>query len=220
LFLALEGLDGSGKTTVGGRIAALFRTRGREVVETREPGGTAIGESIRDVLLGFSADAMLPQTEALLFAASRAQHVGELILPALQRGAVVISDRFTDSSLAYQWGGRGLPLRQVRGIQDMATGGLEPDVTLLFELPAELAMARRRESADESNRLDREQLEFYRRVAAAYRELVAENPARWRVVDASRPPDEVWRAVVRALDEDGSFDQTPLNVGAIEEEPR
>ena len=176
-----------------------MRRIGYEVVETREPGGTAIGERIRKVLLGSAGDAMLPQTEALLFAASRAQHVGELILPALQRGAIVISDRFTDSSLAYQWGGRGLPLEAVLGIQGVATGGLEPDMKLLFELPAELAMSRRRANDGDNNRLDEEALDFYRRVAASYRALMAEDSERWRAIDASRSPDEVWLQVRDAL---------------------
>lgn len=217
MFLVLEGLDGSGKTTVAPRIAGLFRAVGRDVVETREPGGTAIGERVRDVLLRFAAEEMLPETEALLFAAARAQHVGEVILPALARGAVVISDRFTDSSLAYQSGGRGLPLVTVRGIQHLATQALEPDLKLLFDLPAEQAMARRRGSGDEANRLDQEQLEFYRRVEAAYRALVAEDPERWRIVDASRSVEEVWSAVKEIVAAEGCFDRgAHINAG-IEE---
>jgi dTMP kinase len=169
------------------------------VVETREPGGTPIGERIRALLLDFGSGAMLPQTEALLFAASRAQHVRELIVPALARGAVVISDRFVDSSLAYQSGGRGLSLAQVRGIQDMATGGIEPDLKVLFDLPVEQAVARRSGSEDGINRLDREQVEFYRRVGAAYHDLAAEDPDRWLIIDAAQPSETVWRAVCDGL---------------------
>jgi dTMP kinase len=191
-FISLEGLDGSGKTSIGERLASTLRALGRETLLTREPGGTAIGEQIRAVLLGSDSDVMCAETEALLFAASRAQHVAEVIQPALARGAVVISDRFIDSSLAYQWGGRGLALDAVVGAQALATGGMQPDLTLLLDLPVHIAMQRRKEGAGEPNRLDREAVQFHTRVRDAYHSLAAADPARWRVIDVDRPRDEVW----------------------------
>jgi dTMP kinase len=146
---------------------------------------------------------MLPETEALLFAAARAQHVGEVIRPALQRGAVVIADRFVDSSLAYQGGGRGLPLEAVRMIQELGTDGLEPDLKLLLDLEPEVALNRRRGDHAEANRLDREELDFYRRVREAFLALAAADPARWRIVDAARSPESVWKDVWAAVVDSG-----------------
>jgi dTMP kinase len=194
-FISLEGLDGSGKTSIGERLANTLQALGRETLLTREPGGTAIGEQIRAVLLGSDSHVMRAETEALLFAASRAQHVAEVIQPALARGAVVISDRYTDSSLAYQWGGRGLALDAVVGAQALATGGMQPDLTLLLDLPVPIAMQRKKEDAGEANRLDREAVQFHTRVRDAYHSLAAADPARWRVIDADRPRDEVWSDV-------------------------
>lgn len=198
LFLVLEGLDGSGKTTAAGRIADYFRGLGYEVIETREPGGTSLGERIRKLLLEPGEGGMLPQTEALLFAAARAQHVGELIVPALRRGAVVVCDRFVDSSLAYQGGGRGLGFAQIRELQHLATGGVEPDLKLFFDVTPDQALIRRQSDGD-INRLDRERLDFYKRVADAYRTLAFQEPGVWRTIDASRTPEEVWQDVRRQL---------------------
>lgn len=191
-FIALEGLDGSGKTTMGARLASALRRLGCEVVSAREPGGTEIGEGIRGVLFGATGGDMLPETEALLFAAARAQLVGEVIRPGLARGAIVLTDRFADSSRAYQGGGRGLPRDLVQAMQELATGGLEPDLKLLLDVRPETALARRRGDVQRENRLDREALDFYGKVRDEYLALAAAEPERWRIIDAARPRAQVW----------------------------
>lgn len=198
-FVALEGIEGSGKSTVARRLADACRARGFAVTATREPGGGVIGERIRALLLDNDAGAMAAETEALLFAASRAQLVAEVIRPALARGDVVIVDRFADSSLAYQWGGRGLPLDAVTAVQALATGGLEPDVKLLLDLPVALGLQRRFARGNETNRMDQETIAFHERVREAYHALVAAQPNRWRVIDASRPESDVWSDVWSAV---------------------
>jgi dTMP kinase len=205
-FIALEGIDGSGKTTIAARLATTFRSAGREVILTREPGGTPIGEQIRDLVLGPDSHDVMPETEVLLFAADRAQHVAEVIRPGLKRGAVVISDRFVDSSLAYQWGGRGLSKELVFAAQRLATGGLEPHVKLLFDLPVEDALARRLAEDGTTNRLDMEELLFHERVRAAYLSLAEHGPEHWRRIDASRPVDSVWAEVVGVIEDINDLD--------------
>ena len=199
-LIALEGIDGSGKSTIAERLVAKMRESGAGVILSREPGGTAIGEQIREILLEQGSSSMLPTTEMLLFAAARAQLVGELIRPALSQGLIVVSDRFVDSSLAYQWGARELERRAVDLAVELATNGLEPDLKILLDLPVETALQRRMANSTETNRLDRESVLFHTRVRDAYHSLIAADPAKWTVVDADRPTDEVsadvWRAVV------------------------
>ncbi|MBA3450379.1 MAG: dTMP kinase [Chloroflexia bacterium] len=198
-FISLEGTEGSGKTTIAQWIAAELRARGASAIVTREPGGTAIGEEIRSVLLGAASGTMVPETEMLLFAAARAQHVKEFIQPALKRGLVVITDRFTDSSLAYQSGGRGLPMEDVAAAQLLAVGNLHPDVTVLLDLPVTVGLERRFSSDDGVNRLDSETVRFHERVRETYLSLAAAEPGRWRIIDASQDQSdvckEVWMAV-------------------------
>ncbi len=199
-LIALEGIDGSGKSTIAERLVAKMQEAGIGAVLSREPGGTAIGEQIREILLHQRSSPMLPTTEVLLFAAARAQHVGELIRPTLSQGLIVVTDRFVDSSLAYQWGARGVERRVVDMAVQLATNGLEPDLKILLDLPVETAIRRRMANANEINRLDRESIKFHTRVRDAYHSLVAAEPARWCVIDADRPTDDVsadvWRAVV------------------------
>jgi dTMP kinase len=199
-LIALEGIDGSGKSTIGERLVAKMRESGANVILSREPGGTAIGEQIREILLQQGSSPMLPTTEMLLFAAARAQHVGEVIRPALDQGLIVVTDRFGDSSLAYQWGARALERRTVDLALELATDGLDPDLKILLDLPVETALRRRMANSNEINRLDRESIVFHTRVRDAYHSLVAADPARWSVVDADRATDDVsadvWRAVV------------------------
>jgi dTMP kinase len=199
LFIALEGVDGSGKSTIAKRLVQELQEAGRRAILTREPGGTTTGEQIRTVLLGQGSSAILPTTEMLLFAAARAQLVGEVIEPALRDGLVVVADRFSDSSLAYQWGARGLEKEAVVQAQKLATGGLEPDLKILLDLPVEAAVQRRMADMHEVNRLDREVVQFHSRVRGAYHSLVEADPARWRVVDASRAEDDVWSEVWHAV---------------------
>lgn len=199
VFIVLEGIEGSGKTTAARRLAARLAAEGYDVVATREPGGSAIGERIRSLLLDEPV-ALCAETEALLFAAARAQHVREVIRPALERGAVVVCDRFVDSSLAYQWGGRGLPRDDVLAAQVLATQGLEPDITILLDLPVDVGLARRAGDVGQTNRIDDESRAFHERVRSAYHALVAEDPGRWRVIDADQAPELVQAELSRAIE--------------------
>ena len=195
----MEGVDGSGKSTIAERLVPALQEAGKRTILTREPGGTAIGEQVRMVLLGQASSSMLPATEMLLFAAARAQLVGEVIRPALAQGLVVVTDRFSDSSLAYQWGARGLAKQDVTLAQELATGGLEPDLKILLDLPVEIALRRRMANARDTNRLDREAIQFHTRVRDAYHTLVETDPARWRVINADRSEGEVWSDVWLAV---------------------
>jgi dTMP kinase len=189
-FISFEGPEGGGKSTQVHRLAAALAEQGYAVWTTREPGGTRIGEMIRPVLLGPRQQARLSAwTEALLFTAARAQLVEEVIRPRLQRGELVLCDRFSDSTLAYQGYGRGLELDVLRRLQAQATGGLAPGLTLLLDLPVETGLARIPRRAQD--RLDRETIAFHERVHAGYRAMAAAEPVRWREVDASSDPDQV-----------------------------
>lgn len=190
MFVSLEGIDGSGKSTQAQLLAQRLRDSGREVVLTREPGGTPLGEAIRDLLL--HAGDIAPWAEAALFAASRAQHVDEVIRPALERGAVVVCDRYVDSSVAYQGGARGLGIDEVLQLNVAAVGGLLPDVTLLLLLDPALAAARRHEAPD---RIEREDAAFHARIDQAYRVLAERFPERIVAVDASLPAAAVTEVI-------------------------
>ena len=197
-FVAFEGPEGGGKSTQVRAAAAALLAAGVSPVVTREPGGTAIGEQIRGILLGEANRAMLPATEALLLLAARAQHVAEVIAPALARGAIVLCDRYAGATFAYQGYGRGLPLAELRQLQEFAAVAVMPDLTLLFDLPAEIGLARRH-AAGEVNRLDAAGVDFHRRVRAGYRALAAADPGRWVVIDATRPVGEVTAATLAIL---------------------
>jgi dTMP kinase len=199
IFLVFEGPEGSGKSTQARKLADRFRACGYDVVLTREPGGTPIGEQIRKIVLGEANCAMLAETEALLYSAARAQHVREVIQPALEQGKVVISDRYADSTLAYQGGGRGLPMDQLLAVQTLATGGLWPDLRLLLDLPVEIGLARRLMAEGEVNRLDRTEVAFHQRVRRAYLELALANPEGWAIIDAEQEPERVAVLVVEAV---------------------
>jgi dTMP kinase len=199
IFIAFEGPEGSGKSTQARLLANRLRTVGRDVVLTREPGGTPIAEQVRTILLDRANCAMLPETEALLYSAARAQHVGDVIRPALERGAVVICDRFADSTLAYQGGGRGLPIEDLRAIQRLATGGLMPTLRILVDVPVEIGLRRRFDVADEINRLDVAGLEFHQRVRAAYLAMAAQDETSWIVVDGADTVEVVEERIVQAV---------------------
>lgn len=199
LFVTFEGPEGSGKTTQSRRLHQRLIALGYDAVLTREPGGTPLGEAIREWLLVLANDGIVPESEALLHAAARAEHVASVIRPALARGAVVVCDRYADSTLAYQGGGRGLEESALRSLQDFATRGLWPDLTILIDVPVEVGLARRRESGEALTRLDREALEFHQRVRAWYWQAAQREPRRWHVVDGLAPVDEVARQVWDAV---------------------
>jgi len=194
MFITLEGPEGSGKTTQIGPLAEFLRQQGWEVLTTREPGGTPIGDQIRAVLHSLDNTAMHPRTETLLFQSARAQLVEQVIRPHLQRGGVVISDRYADSTLAYQGYGHGLPLEQVRTIISFATGELKPDLTLLLDVDVELGLQRRSKGGD-WNRLDAYALDFHRRVRQGYHWLAQAEPMRWVIVDAAQAAERVQQAI-------------------------
>ncbi len=200
IFVSLEGGEGSGKTTQGSRIVAYLRSLGREVLETREPGGTRAGELIRDVLL-HSVSSLCARTELALYLASRAQLVTELIQPALARGVDVVCDRYADSSTAYQGGGRDLGIDFVEKMNDWATGSLAPDITFFFDVAPATGLERRsgRPGGEKLDRIEREALGFHERVRATYLELARRHPERFRVIAADQPEEDVWREVQTAL---------------------
>jgi dTMP kinase len=179
-FITLEGVDGAGKSTHLGFVAEWLRQRGREVVVTREPGGTPLGETLRELLLHRDMDA---DTELLLMFAARQAHLAELILPALARGAWVVSDRFTDASYAYQCGGRGIEVARIAALEAWVQRGFTPDLTLLFDVPPEVAEARR-SAARAADRFEREADSFFGRVRNAYLDRARAEPDRIRVLDA------------------------------------
>jgi dTMP kinase len=189
-FISLEGPEGSGKTSQIPKLAAALEKAGYSVLTTREPGGTSIGDQIRKVLFDLDNTAMDPRSEILLFQASRAQLVEQVIRPALAEGKVVLCDRYADSTLAYQGYGHRVDLEQLKTIIHFATGGLQPDLTLFLDVDVEQGLKRRGSDGD-WNRLDDYDVEFHRRVYKGYQELMAEEPKRWVRIDASRAPKEV-----------------------------
>jgi dTMP kinase len=192
LFIAFEGGEGSGKTTQARLTAIWLREQGYDVVATHEPGATKIGMRLRALLLDTAQMGMSAHTEALLYAADRAEHVAKVIDPALERGAVVITDRYTDSSLAYQGAGRGLPVADIARLNSWATDGRAPDLTVLLDIPPETGLRRRARSAD---RLEAEPVDFHRRVRTGFLDLAHAAPERYLVVDASLPPDEIGQRI-------------------------
>ncbi|GAB4144753.1 MAG: dTMP kinase [Candidatus Promineifilaceae bacterium] len=198
MFITFEGPEGGGKTTQISLLASFLQDRGHRVLSTREPGGTRIGDQIRACLHDVNNKEMVAQTELLLYSASRAQLVHEVIRPALAAGILVLCDRFYDSTLAYQGYGRGLDLAHLRQITGFATSGLKPDLTLLFDIDVESGLTRRTAGGEEMNRLDLEALAFHQRVRHGFHALAAAEPARWVVIDAGRDPQLV-QADVRRL---------------------
>ena len=200
LFVTFEGTDGCGKTTQMKRAADWLRGRGYEVVSTREPGGCPISERIREIILDVGSAGMTAECEAMLYAAARAQHVSEVIRPAVKRGAIVLCDRFLDSSLVYQGVGRGRGMGAVRALNRLGVDGCQPDLTLFYDISPERAMQRRR-AASAPDRLELEEKEFFEAVYGAYKALAAEDPERIAVIDADRPIDAVETDTRRCLAE-------------------
>jgi len=198
LFITFEGIEGSGKSTQMTLLANYLSSRGYDVTTTREPGGTPIGEAIRAVLLNPDFTEMDYRTEVLLYAADRAQHVAELVKPALARGSIVISDRYLDSTIAYQHYGRGLPLDFILEVNEQATEGIKPDLTLLLTVPVEIGLKRATKTI--ADRIEREDVEFHERVEKGFQELAKREPERWRVIDGMSTVDEIHTLIIQAVE--------------------
>ena len=198
LFVTFEGGDASGKTTQIGLLADWLKNQGRTVLVTREPGGSDLGNELRDIVLhrrGFIA----PRAEALIYAADRAHHIHEVVRPALERGEVVLQDRYLDSSVAYQGAGRVLDPGEVKEVSLWATEGLMPDVTVLLDVPADIGLTRQASEERAYDRLEAEALEFHERVRDSYLAIAQENPDRVVVIDGTAAIDEVHRAVLERV---------------------
>ncbi|OIQ98551.1 thymidylate kinase [mine drainage metagenome] len=190
-FITLEGMDGAGKSTHIPRIIEALRTRGHEVVSTREPGGTPLGERLRELLLH---ESMHPETETLLMFAARREHIESVIAPALARGAYVLSDRFTDATYAYQCGAKGVAASKIQSLEQWVQADLQPDITLLFDVPVEVSI-QRLANARTPDKFERESADFFTRIRNAYLERAQQNPARFRIIDASTSLDIVAKSV-------------------------
>lgn len=199
MFITFEGPDGSGKSTQIKLLADYLQARGRGVVLTREPGGTNIGEQIRDVVLSTRNQGIQPETEALLFSAARAQIVREIIQPALAAGKIVLCDRYADSTMAYQGYGLGLDRGALQAITHFATAGLVPHLTFYVDVPVAVGIARKQRG--ETNRLDEKTLAYHERVRAGFLELARGQPARWFIVDGSRSVEQVHQAICARVTE-------------------
>ena len=200
-FITLEGSEGSGKTTAARHLAEWLQRGGTRTVLTKEPGGTPLGEEVRRLVLhvrGMSDD-LDPRADALLYAAARAQHVSRVIRPALERGDWVVCGRYADSSLAYQGAGYGNDLTEMRRLQDFATYGVRPDLTMLIDVPIEIGLERTRRRAEWNRFEDTEAVAFFRQVRDAYLALAAEDPDRWRVVDGSGSVEAADLAIRQAV---------------------
>ena len=200
LFVTFEGPEGSGKSTQIGLLQRALAERGVPARFTREPGGTPIGEQIRAILHDEGNSALVAEAEILLYSASRAQHVAEVIRPALARGLLVVSDRFSEATIAYQGYGRGLDLEILAEITRFATGGLEPDLVIYLDLDVEEGLRRKRADRDgEWNRMDQQSLDFYRRVREGYLRLAAERADHWLVIDAALPIPAIHATIVEQV---------------------
>jgi dTMP kinase len=186
-FITLEGMDGAGKSTHIPNIIAALKARGVEVISTREPGGTRLGEQLRALLLH---DAMHAETETLLMFAARREHIANVIEPALKRGAYVLSDRFTDATYAYQCGAKGVATNKIKQLEKWVQGKLQPDLTLLFDVPVEISM-KRLTAAREPDKFEREDAKFFEKLRQAYLTRAKETPTRFRLIDANQALDKV-----------------------------
>lgn len=204
-FLAFEGLDGSGKSSLMGRLKSYLTDLNISYIQTREPGGTAVGDQLREIILRKSQEAPLPRTELLLYEASRAQHVDLVIRPALEQKAWVLCDRFTASSIAFQAGGRKISEDQVRWLNSFATDSLKPDLNILLDLSVEESQKRRQHRADQSggaeDRMESEEKSFHERVRSGFLKQAVAEPEQWYVLDASQSPDSLFASLLNELRE-------------------
>lgn len=199
LFITIEGPDGAGKSTQIELLKKYFQEQDKDIVITREPGGTEISEKIRNIILDNKNTAMADTTEALLYAASRAQHVHQKIIPALKEGKVVICDRFVHSSLVYQGIGRGLGVEEVKAINDFAIEGIKPDVTLFFDISPETAL-KRKTNNNLGDRLENEKVDFHQRVYKGYKSLIEKYPEEFTIINANGTIDEIHKQVIKAIE--------------------
>ena len=213
MFISFEGIEGSGKSTQIERLIDLLRQKGRPCVATREPGATAIGEKIRAVLLSSESSGLIPLAELLLYEADRAQHIHEIILPALMRNEIVLSDRFFDATTVYQGFARGYDMAHIEALHRMVVGTLKPDLTLILDLPVEQGLRRAWQRIDgmkkgqKEDRFEKESIAFHERVRQGYLTLAESEAERFRIIDASKAPDHVFETVSDiVLEAIGSFD--------------
>jgi dTMP kinase len=199
-FITVEGGEGAGKSTLMGRISDWLEQRGHVVIKTREPGGTELAERIREIILSESHANMCDQAELLLLFAARTQHLNELIRPALTRGDCILCDRFTDATWAYQGGGRGMSTELIGQLEQMVHGDLQPDLTLLLDLPVEIGLERA-SMRSRADRIEQESLEFFERVRAAYLRRAGQQSERFAIIDASVGVEQVWAQVEQVLND-------------------
>ena len=205
-FITFEGGDGSGKTTQLKALESYLAARGKSCLSTREPGGTSLGEHIRQVLLEVGQQPITSATELFLYLADRAQHIYEVIIPALAQGKIVLCDRHTDSTLAYQGYGRGIDLGLLRSLNDIASQGIKPDLTLLFDCPVEIGLSRTAQRQSKmtlgrsEDRFEREKIEFHERIRAGFLELARAEPHRFRIIDAAGSVEEVAQQIKYIID--------------------
>ena len=204
MFITFEGPEGSGKTTQVALLADWLRGQGCDVLTTREPGGTAIGDRVRSILLDPACTEMRPEAEVLLFSAARAQHVAQVIRPQLERGGVVLCDRFADSTLAYQGYGRGLDLAMLAAITAFATGSLVPALTIYLDIEVEAGLRRKQQhagsDASQWNRMEAEALAYHQRVRDGYLAMAGDQPQRWLVIPAEQPVETIQQAIRRRVE--------------------
>ncbi len=198
IFISFEGIEGTGKTIQSKLLYEYLTKKGYKVILTGEPGGTQIGEKIRELLLSIEHKGMTPLAELLLYNASRAQHIQEVILPAMSKGAIVITDRFTDSTVAYQGYGRGIDLNIINSIKKMVAAGLRPDITILLDLDVEIGLRRNR-GINKTDRLELEDVEFHKRVRNGYLEIAAREPERIKLIDASKSIKQVQKKIIKII---------------------
>lgn len=198
VFITVEGVEGAGKSTQVDRVARWLEEHGHVVVRTREPGGTKLAEKIREILLDKHNSSLSGQAELLLMFAARSQHLAEKIRPALERGECILCDRFTDATWAYQGGGRGLPRSDIAALERLVHESLQPDLTLLLDLPVKMGLSRASKRS-ESDRFERESLEFFERVRQVYLERAEAHPGRFAVIDASGDVESVWSQIRHVL---------------------
>lgn len=199
LFITVEGSEGAGKSTNLAFMETYLRQQGKDVLVTREPGGTELGEQIRELLLGHRHDGMANDTELLLVFAARAEHLAKVVRPALEAGTWVLCDRFTDATYAYQGGGRGIASERIEALENWVQGSLRPDLTVLLDVPVEVGM-RRAGKRSAPDRFERQQRDFFQRVRGTYLARASIHPDRYRIVDAGKPLDQVQAELTKALD--------------------